>query len=432
MNRCFFLFGILLSAIGFFAWKHVFNRQHYQDSCSNFRSPVRTLEGHPFTCGWQQLRPKTFGDFVPYAFIQPNGSWCWSNAGFMASLHGPGLLVDTLMDPVLTSTMVAELKPATGTGGGEGRIGAVVFTHPDVDHILGNQAVSMEVPRLGDVKAQQDILAQAKTLHRMRFTVNLGYLLWQALQLIGGPRLLPSLPGWMRPRALQVFSFANYAFKLGGFNLHTIDADKLPAFAKTIQTGDEITLDIGDASPLPVKFWQMGSIHSKSDSVLLLPQSRVCYTGDLLFIGIAPVMWAGPAKSWVTALDDLLKATGEDWLFVPGHGPVTDAIGVQHVKSYFEYLHQAVSENCADLPLMQPELDETCAWRTLERMPNQLKEHFHEPERIVICAVIERVALRTGAPAKVDVKFKLQWISKMSEYELKRDYLSTRLMRSEL
>eukprot|EP00913_Durusdinium_trenchii_P009867 g9262.t2 len=41
MNRCFFLFGILLSAIGFFAWKHVFNRQHYQDSCSNFRSPTK-------------------------------------------------------------------------------------------------------------------------------------------------------------------------------------------------------------------------------------------------------------------------------------------------------------------------------------------------------------------------------------------------------
>ena len=27
---------------------------------------------------------------VPYAFIQPNGSWCWSNAGFMASLQGQG------------------------------------------------------------------------------------------------------------------------------------------------------------------------------------------------------------------------------------------------------------------------------------------------------------------------------------------------------
>ena len=29
---------------------------------------------------------------VPYAFIQPNGSWCWSNAGFIASVEGPGLL----------------------------------------------------------------------------------------------------------------------------------------------------------------------------------------------------------------------------------------------------------------------------------------------------------------------------------------------------
>ena len=30
---------------------------------------------------------------------------------------------------------------------------------------------------------------------------------------------------------------------------------------------------------------------SHKDSVLLLPESRVCYAGDLLFIGIAPVMW---------------------------------------------------------------------------------------------------------------------------------------------
>lgn len=63
--------------------------------------------------------------------------------------------------------------------------------------------------------------------------------------------------------------------------------------------------------------------------MLLLPESRVCYAGDLLFIGIAPVMWrlgesphrnieqfeekntvslrAGPASAWVKALDDLLE-----------------------------------------------------------------------------------------------------------------------------
>jgi hypothetical protein len=34
------------------------------------------------------------------------------------------------------------------------------------------------------------------------------------------------------------------------------------------------------------------------------------------------------------------EATGEDWLFVPGHGPVTDAAGVRGVRSFFEYVHQ--------------------------------------------------------------------------------------------
>ncbi|CAL1132299.1 unnamed protein product [Cladocopium goreaui] len=390
----------------------------------------RTLPGHPFVCGWQQLRPKDFaGDFVPYAFIQPNGSWCWSNAGFMASLKGQGLLVDTLMDPVLTSTMLAELKPATGVGGGQGSIGAVVFTHPDVDHILGNQAVPLDIPRLGDEKAQQDILAQAKSLTMMRLTIHLGHLLWQTLQLLGGPRMLPLLPSWAQPKALEVFRFAHYAFKLGGFNLDSIEGEKLPHFAQTLKTGDDIVV----GSSLPVKFWQMGSIHSKSDSVLLLPESRVCYAGDLLFIGIAPVMWAGPAAAWVKALDDLLEATGEDWLFVPGHGPVTDAAGVRGVRSFFEYVHQAVSQTCADLPLAQQELDEECAWRVFEKMPKELTDNFHEPQRIVICALIERAAVRVGGPAKVDVKFKLKWISKMSEFELKRDYLvGTSPGRSEL
>jgi len=339
----------------------------------------------------------------------------------MASVEGPGLLVDTLMDPVLTGTMLTELKPATGVGGGQGRIGAVVFTHPDVDHILGNQAVPLDIPRFGDERAQQDILAQAKSLTVMRLTIHLGHLLWQTLQLLGGPRLLPMLPSWAQPKALEIFRFAHYAFKLGGFNLDSIEGEKLPTFAKTLKTGDDITLG---SSKLPVKFWQMGAIHSKSDSVLLLPESRVCYAGDLLFIGIAPVMWAGPASAWVKALDDLLEATGEDWLFVPGHGPVTDATGVRHVRSFFDYVHQAVGQTCADLPLAQQELDEECAWRVFEKMPQDLKDRFYEPERIVICAMIERSALRAGGPAKVDVKFKLKWISKMSEFELKRDYLS--------
>ena len=31
-----------------------------------------------------------------------------------------------------------------------------------------------------------------------------------------GPRMLPLLPSWAQPKALEVFRFAHYAFKLGG------------------------------------------------------------------------------------------------------------------------------------------------------------------------------------------------------------------------
>lgn len=62
--------------------------------------------------------------------------------------------------------------------------------------------------------------------------------------------------------------------------------------------------------------------HLSSDQVFL-PDSKVVYTGDLLFIGIAPAMWAGPAKRWVNALTKLLAQTEDKeagWLYVPGHG----------------------------------------------------------------------------------------------------------------
>jgi len=44
-----------------------------------------------------------------------------------------------------------------------------------------------------------------------------------------------------------------------------------------------------------------------------------------------------------------MEATGEDWLFVPGHGPVTDAAGVRGVRSFFEYVHQVDREDMVNI-----------------------------------------------------------------------------------
>ena len=48
-----------------------------------------------------------------YAYLQPDGSWGWSNAGLVVDGE-QSLLVDTLFDERLTAEMLAQMNDATG------------------------------------------------------------------------------------------------------------------------------------------------------------------------------------------------------------------------------------------------------------------------------------------------------------------------------
>ena len=50
------------------------------------------------------------------------------------------------------------------------------------------------------------------------------------------------------------------------------------------------------------------------------------YTGDILFIGGTPIVWAGPLSNWIAACDLMLGLDADT--VVPGHGPLTDAAGI--------------------------------------------------------------------------------------------------------
>ena len=66
-----------------------------------------------------------------YAYIQPDGSWGWSNAGLIVDGE-ESLLVDTLFDEKLTADMLATMKDATGLGAGD--ITTLVNPHANGDH----------------------------------------------------------------------------------------------------------------------------------------------------------------------------------------------------------------------------------------------------------------------------------------------------------
>ena len=73
-----------------------------------------------------------------YAYLQPDGSWGWSNAGLITD-SGASLLVDTLYDLKLTAAMLETMRDATPAAK---QIDTLVNSHANGDHCYGNQLVS--------------------------------------------------------------------------------------------------------------------------------------------------------------------------------------------------------------------------------------------------------------------------------------------------
>src|SRR3954452_12316568 len=69
-----------------------------------------------------------------YCYLQPDGTWGWSNAGLITA-DGTSLLVDTLFDLELTRAMLDAMRPITDRS----PIDAAMNTHGNGDHCFGNE-----------------------------------------------------------------------------------------------------------------------------------------------------------------------------------------------------------------------------------------------------------------------------------------------------
>jgi glyoxylase-like metal-dependent hydrolase (beta-lactamase superfamily II) len=79
--------------------------------------------------------------------------------------------------------------------------------------------------------------------------------------------------------------------------------------------------------------------------VVHVPDARTAIAADVLFIGVTPVMWAGPAGRWLAALGRLIESGAET--FVPGHGPVCGTAEVERVADYWRWLEPAALRRLA-------------------------------------------------------------------------------------
>ena len=55
-----------------------------------------------------------------------------------------------------------------------------------------------------------------------------------------------------------------------------------------------------------IELIEVGPAHTAGDTLAVVPDARTVYTGDILFIGGTPIVWAGPLSNWVAACDLML------------------------------------------------------------------------------------------------------------------------------
>jgi glyoxylase-like metal-dependent hydrolase (beta-lactamase superfamily II) len=236
-----------------------------------------------------------------YAYLQPDGGWGWSNAGLVVDGEHT-LLIDTLFDRRLTQEMLREMRAAVPQSA---RIGTLVNTHGDADHCYGNQLVGgARIVASERAAAEMAEMAPAALASLVEQAPNMG--------------------------ALGEFFLSCF----GSFDFEGIEL-ALPQHT----FNGELTLHVGSRE---LRLLEVGPAHTAGDTLVHVPAQGVLYSGDILFAGRHPIVWAGPVSNWIAACERILALDVD--VIVPGHGPTSGPDAVRDLKSYFEYLYERARE----------------------------------------------------------------------------------------
>jgi cyclase len=83
--------------------------------------------------------------------------------------------------------------------------------------------------------------------------------------------------------------------------------------------------------------------HTGGDSIVLIPDSKIVFAGDLVWRNMLPTLVDASTKPWIDTLDTLLATTESGYTFVPGHGDVGSARDVAAFREYLMTLRTLVA-----------------------------------------------------------------------------------------
>lgn len=231
-----------------------------------------------------------------YAFLQPDGSWGWSNAGLIVG-DADAILVDTFFDLPNTRDLLGAVRSAT-----DRPVETLVNTHHNGDHCFGNQLVE-GATIVGHRRCREELLSGVS------------------------PAILAAAS--QSPENTGAAGYLKRAFA-------PFDFTGIELVPPTVTFDHRLSLFLDDRE-IDVQYH--GPCHTLGDVAVWVPGDRVLFAGDLAFIGSTPLVWEGSLLNWIATIGRLVSL--EPQTIVPGHGPVTDVDGLREMEGY---LRLVVSE----------------------------------------------------------------------------------------
>ncbi|MDI1465874.1 MBL fold metallo-hydrolase [Catellatospora sp. KI3] len=224
--------------------------------------------------------PPTLTALAPgvFAYVQPDGGWCVSNAGVLVGRDGVTLVDATATVPraLHLREHIESVTPAP--------VRTLIVTHRHGDHHYGACAVAPDAVVVAHERTRELLLADGLNL----------------------PGIWPDV------------TWGDVALRP-------------PSATFT----DRLTLWVDE---LRVELIHPGPAHTAGDAVVWLPEHRILFTGDIAFAGVTPLYLMGSLSGSLRALSALRALEPE--IVVSGHGPVTGPEVFDANEAYLRWVQE--------------------------------------------------------------------------------------------
>ncbi|HEU5399171.1 MAG TPA: MBL fold metallo-hydrolase [Gammaproteobacteria bacterium] len=218
-----------------------------------------------------------------WAAVTVPGSHAGGNSGFVVGDDGV-LVIDSFQIPEAATALLAAIRQKTGLP-----VHYLINTHYHLDHVAGNGVYA----RAGVLVMAQDNVRAWERTENLKFF---------------GDKITPE-----QRRMVQSLVLPSLTYK------------------------DGVTLHLG-ARAVEVRVLPG---HTGGDSVVIVPDAGVVFTGDLFWDHSLPNLIDADTTQQIASDDALLKGYPEA-TFVPGHGEVGAPKDVQAFRDYLSELREAV------------------------------------------------------------------------------------------